>query len=232
MNPYYTGELRYLDKAFTANERENYSNWFDEQIKMFGQTVDYFTINYQLSAHDPVYGEQPNATYSTSKQIIMMIELSESSIMLGKFGLESEDELTAFVTISSFKGAFGDREPLAGDVFTLSEYGEGRPGGRGGKSFEITERLDQDIEKLNPLMSHFAWQLKARRLDFTFQPGLTAEKKMDQITDSDFSGRKSGGNNPQTEPKIDTTNDIDTASKQIFDYSDIDEADDIYGDYY
>ena len=51
---YLTGDIRYLDKCFTYNERENYGHWFDEQIKMFGQNVDYFTINHQLSAHDPV----------------------------------------------------------------------------------------------------------------------------------------------------------------------------------
>ncbi len=233
MKPYYTGEVRYLDKAVSYNERENYSNWFDEQIKMFGQTVEYFTLNYQLSAHDPIYGEQPNATYSASKQIIMMVELSEASIVLGKFGLESEDELTAFVTISSFKTTFGsDKEPLAGDVFTLDEYGNDRHAGRGGKSFEITERLDQNVESLNPLMGHYVWQIKARRLDYTFQPGLTAEKKMDQVTDSSFSGRLSGYTNPQTDTKVDSTNDVDAAGQQVFDYNDIDDGDDVYGDYF
>jgi len=230
---YLTGDVRYLDKCVTYNEQENYGHWFDEQIKMFGQKVDYFTMNYQLSAHDPIYGEQTNATYSPSKDIIMMVELSESSIVLGKFGLQSEDELTAFVTISSYKATFGgDREPKSGDVFQLDEYGEGRFGGRGGKAFEITERLDQDIEKLNPLMGHYVWQIKARRLDFTFQPGLSAERKMDQVIDSDSAGLKAGYNQPASDAKIDTTNDVDAAGQNVFDYNTIDDGDDVYGDYF
>ena len=42
--------------------------------------------------------------------------------------------------LGKFKTTFGnDKEPLAGDVFTLDEYGNDRHAGRGGKSFEITD---------------------------------------------------------------------------------------------
>ena len=100
---YYTSEIRYLDKGVSGNERENFYNWFKEQIEMFGQKVAYHTIDYQLSAQDAIYGEMPVATYNPSKDIVMMIELTEDSIMLGKFGLESEDEVTAYIPISSEK---------------------------------------------------------------------------------------------------------------------------------
>ena len=74
--------------------------------------------------------------------------------------------------------------------------------------------------------------INAKRLDYTFNPGLTAELKSDQVTDSNFSGRLSGYTNPQTDTKIDTTNDIDTKSAtDVFDYT-TENSDDVYGDYY
>ena len=230
-SPYLTGDVRYLNKSVSYNERENYHHWFDEQIKMFGQAVDYFTLNYQLSAHDAVYGEQPNATFSASKEVIMMVDLSETSIVLGNFGLQADDEVTAFITISSYKVAFGSTsEPKAGDVFQLSEYGDQRHGDRGAKTFEITERRDQDVAQINPLIGHYVWQLKARRVDYTFQPGLTAEKKSDQVYDDSFSGRLSGYTNEQTASKS-YDYDVDTDSSNVFDYSQYGDNDDVYGDY-
>jgi hypothetical protein len=201
---------------------------------MFGQKVAYHTINYQLSAQDSTYGEMPVATYNSSQDVIMMIELTEDSIMLGKFGFESEDEVTAYITISSFKAAFpSTEEPKSGDVFTLDEYGNDRPGDRGGKSFEITQRLDQEVGTINPLMGHYVWQIKARRLDFTFEPGLSAEKGSSQLTDDSFAGRLSGYTNPQINVKSsDDASDADADSKTIFDYTDFGDNDDVYGDYY
>lgn len=232
-SPYLTGDVRYLNKSISYNERENYHHWFDEQIKMFGQLVDYFTLNYQLSAHDAVYGEQPNASYAASKEVVMMIDLSETSIVLGNFGLQSDDEVTAFITISSYKVAYGDdAEPKAGDVFQLSEYGSERHGDRGAKTFEITERRDQDVSQLNPLIGHYVWQLKARRVDFTFQPGLSAEIGSSQVTDGDSTGLKSGYNQTASPAKTDSTNDVDTDGQNVFDYSNIDDGDDVYGDYF
>ena len=167
----------------------------------------------------------------------MFVELNESSLMLSKFGLDPDDDITGFVSISSFYvgvSSSGDirPEPKSGDVFTLTEYGAHRPDGRGGKSFDITQRLDQEISKINPLMGHYVWMVNAKRLDYTFNPGLTAELKADQVTDSNFSGRLSGYTNPQTDTKIDSTNNINTKAKaDVFDYT-AEDSDDVYGDYY
>ena len=80
-------------------------------------------------------------------------------------------------------------------------------------------------------MGHYVWMINAKRLEYTFTPGLSAEKKADQITDSNFSGRLSGHTNPQTDTKIDSTNDVDDVSKSNFDFTSTDN-DDVYGDYY
>ena len=230
-------QLRFTNKGDrSSNEIDNYYNWFDEQIKLYGQEVTYYTYNYSLSNHDAVYGEQPSASHADGKSIVMYVELNDSSLMLSKFGLQPDDDVTAFITISSFYTAMSSAsatlpEPKSGDVFTLTEYGNNRPGERGGKSFEVTQRLDQEISKINPLMGHYVWMINAKRLEYTFTPGLSAEKKADQITDSNFSGRLSGHTNPQTDTKIDSTNDVDDISKSNFDFTSTDN-DDVYGDYY
>jgi hypothetical protein len=236
MRPYYqTTDLRFTDKSVNANERETWANFFIEQIALYGQSIDYYSYNYQLSAHDPIYGEQPNAQYKDKVGIVMYVELSEQSLFLSKFGLQGDDDVTAWVPISSYYVSMSSTndprpEPKSGDVMILSEFGIDRPGTRGGKAFEITQRLDQEISTINPLLGHYVWLLKAKRLDYTFEPGLPAEKGSDQVTDGSFSGRLSGYTNPQTDTKIDSTNDVDTASKDIWSYPS--DTDDVYGDYF
>lgn len=233
---YYTNtNFRILDKSVTDCQRTNYYNYFKEQIAQFGTEVKYYVYNFQLSAHDTIYGEQPTAQYKSPIEIIMYVDLDESSTFLSQFGIQGDNDLTAFIAVSSFYTTLSTDndnrpEPRAGDVIQLSEYGEDRPGERGGKMFEITQRLDQEISQINPLLGHYVWLLRAKRLDYTFQPGLTAEPKMDQVYDDSFSGRLSGYTNPQTDTKL-YTSDADKESNNVFDYSSFGDDDDVYGDY-
>ena len=57
MGKYYTSEHRFTNKTVNENERLNYYDYFREQIDLYGQKVEYFVYNYQLSAHDAIYGE-------------------------------------------------------------------------------------------------------------------------------------------------------------------------------
>jgi hypothetical protein len=219
--------LRYSDKSRNSCERDTYYNWFNEQISIYGQKVQYYVNTYSLTDHDAIYGEHPTAQFSTPIDVIMMLELTEDSIMLGKFGLEADDDITAYVTISSFYASFGSgAEPKSGDVFKLVEYGEDRPGDRDGKLFEITQRLDENNTTMNPLMGHYAWQITAKRVDYTFSPGLTGEKGSDQVHD----GTVIGGLSSQATKKYDDT--ADDIGKDVFDYSQFGDNDDVYGDYY
>ena len=232
---YFTGDYRATDKSINDNERNNYYYYFKEQIDIYGVQTDYFVLNYQLSAHDGLYGEQPDATYLASKSVVMYVELSEQSVLLNQFGILGDDDVTAMISISSYYAALSSEsdprpEPKSGDVFMLTEYGNDRPGGRGAKMFEITQRLDQEISQINPLMGHYMWMIKGKRLDYTFQPGLTAEKKSDQVYDDSFSGRLSGYTNEQTASKS-YDYDVDTESTTVFDYSQYGDNDDVYGDY-
>ena len=224
--------LRFVEKANNANERENFSAWWREQINIFGTEVAYYTNNYQTSGHDAVYGEHSTKTFSTSAKLVMGIELTEMSPILTKFGLDGLDDVTAFVHIDDYTAAIGSgTEPGVGDVFELSEYGNDRPGGRGLKKFEITQRLDQDISKINPLLGHYVWLITAKRFDYSYEPGLNPEKLSHQPSDSTQVGRLSGGENTATTQSTDI-NQIDAKSKEIWDYDAYGNSNDnVYGDY-
>lgn len=181
---YTTSTLRFTDKNNNWCERELYSNYWREQLELYGQQVTYYRHGYNVLSADNVYGEQPLAAFYEPKNIIMAINLTENALILSKFGYQSDDQVTAYVHISSFYAVFPpDAEPKSGDVFKLTEYGSDRPGERDGKMFEVTERVDQDNSQINPLMGHYVWMLKAKRYDYSFEPNITFEKGSDQVQD-------------------------------------------------
>lgn len=203
--------LRFLDKSINDNERSNYNMWWKEQLHLYGTQVNFFSSTLSLSGMDQVYGEQPAAQYAEPVPLIMALNLNENAVAMKQFGLVADDEITAFIHIEAFYEKMGDgQEPKSGDVFDLVELGTDRPGGRGGKHFEITERMDQDVNQINPLLGHYVWLLKAKRHDFSFEPGLQPEKVSDQVDDDPL---------------------IDQLSKDTFDYTNYNVNDDVYGDY-
>jgi hypothetical protein len=202
-----------------------YSNYWREQINLYGQQVGYIVNNTTTLSADMLYGEQPTQAYSPPVNLILAINLNENALMLSKFGLVSDDEVTAFVHISAFYETFGyGKEPKSGDLFQLTEYGSDRPGGRSGNIYEITQRLDQDIAQINTLMGHYVWLIKAKRFEYSFEPGVTPEAQNDQIFDDTKNPYASGANKPYT-------NSVDIDSKQIFDYTQTDFGN-VYGGYY
>jgi len=230
--PYYSGPLRFLNKDNNCSERKLISDWWKEQICMYGTQANYYVYNYQLSAHNGLYGEHTTASYRAPIEIIVALTLNENSVILSQYGLTTEDDATFYIHISSFYTALSSQtaEPKAGDVIELSEYGETRVGGRGGKKFEITSRVDQDISDINPLIGHYVWKVKTKRFEFSYQPGISAEPVTHQVYEDTFAGRLSGYDNPMTEVKQ-YPGDIDTTSETLFDYEDNGNGDDVYGGY-
>ncbi len=217
--------FRYSDKQNNNCERVMYSNHWREQINLYGQQVGYIVNNTTTLSADMLYGEQPTQAYSPPVNLIIAINLNENALMLSKFGLVSDDEVTAFVHISAFYETFGyGKEPKSGDLFQLTEYGSDRPGGRSGNIYEITQRLDQDIAQINALMGHYVWLIKAKRFEYSFEPGVTPEAQNDQIFDDTKNIYASGANKPYA-------NSVDNDSKQIFDYTQTDFSN-VYGGYY
>jgi hypothetical protein len=228
--------LRFLDKTVTDNERDNFKGWWLEQLYQYGTVIDYYTNGTTLDTMDPLYGEDPNQRFDAPKKLIFAITLNENAVVLQKFGLVSDDELTGFIPIESYvKSMSGEGEeypePKAGDVIELTEFGNTRPGDRGAKKFEITERLDQDVEQINPLLRHYVWLIKAKRFDYSYEQGISAEPGLDQPTDDTYHGGLSATDDTQLEDSEYYFNDVDRESRNIFDYSVYGDYDDIYGGY-
>jgi hypothetical protein len=225
INGYQDNEcIRFTDKNNNQSERIIQSNYWREQISLYGQQVNYYVNTFSLLSADNLYGEQPTQQFAPPLPIVIAINLNENALMLSKYGLLSEDEVTAFIHISSFYATFNGTEPKSGDVFQLTEYGSDRPGGRNGKFFEITQRLDEDAATINPLAGHYVWLIKAKRFEWSFEPGLSGEAVNSQVFDDTRNPTASGAYKPYTFS-------IDEESKKIFDYSLTDGYDDVYGGY-
>lgn len=220
-----------VNECFSLTDKDNNSgdimlqnNYWLEQINLYGQKVGYIVNNFTLLSADYIYGEQPTQQYSPPVQVKMLIDLNENALMLSKYGLQSDDEVTAYIHISSFYESFGaGAEPKSGDLFQLTQYGSDRPGGRNGKIFEITERLDEDVARINPLGGHYVWLLKAKRFEYSFEPGVSGEAVNQQVFDDLKNPAVSGANKPYTQ-------NITDSSKKIFDYSQTDYGS-VYGGY-
>jgi len=233
--------FRFTDKGNvnSENERLLFSNWWREQINQFGTEVSYFVNTFNTLSADNIYGEQPTKAFADPKKIVVAATLNDNAITLSQFGFQSDDDVTAYIHISSFETTFSDLtsvwdtqynniEPKAGDVFQLSEFGDDRPGSRQAKYFEITQKLDQDIATMNQLGGHYVFLIKAKRLDYSFEPNIpfplsggNAQIFEDSGSATDANIKKGGYN----------AYDIDEESKQdVFDMSANDT--DVYGDYY
>jgi len=225
----YTGNpcFRITDKDNNQSERNLMSNYWAEQISIYGQNCNYYVNNFSLLSADNTYGEQPTQVFSPPVPVLMLINLNENAVMLSKFGLVSDDELTAYIHISAFWATFGNgSEPKSGDVFQMTEYGNDRVGGRSGNFYEITQRLDQDASQINALMGHYIWLIKAKRFEYSFEPGLSgAETANAQVFEDTISPTASAADRPYPPLPI-----ADTVARGIFDYSKTDYSN-VYGGY-
>lgn len=231
MDEYVPSTLRVTDKENNAAERLVYSNYWREQIDMYGQKIQYYRNPYNIQMGDNLYGELPLSAYEGPYTMIMGVKLSENALILSKFGYQSDDTVTAFLHISSFYHYFPpNSEPKAGDLFKLVEYGSDRPGERDGKVFEITERVDEDNSQINPLMGHYVWMLKAKRFEYSEEPNAPKEKGNNQVFDDTFYGTLTATSTP-TQRVSSYPGDVDNDSKKfVFDMSINDTLE--YGGYY
>jgi hypothetical protein len=234
---------------------------FNDLINNFGIPVDYYINTFNLSGADLLYGEDFGSSDISSgpaqfkgplSGVQMYVELNDDAVNLSKFGFDPGDEFTAYVHISTFydaASAYFDYasvgqsiEPKAGDVIDLTVLGCDRPNGRGSVKYQITERMDQDISSLNPILGHYIYRLRGKRYAYSFESGLSGEKANEQVYDNSYSGilsttlvdQLTGTSDPlqgKTYPTEENPYDIDTISKS--DVMDMDVNDtDIYGSYY
>lgn len=194
-------KVRYLNKTVNENERTLIFGYWKEQIEHYGTEVTYYTHGYSLSSHYYLYGEDPTTPFLSAGPIVMLTDITNDAIMLSKFGIMADCDMTCILHLSSFQQVFGTyREPKAGDLIEMAEYGGfgDRPGGRGAPVYEITERDDENLQfNANQLMGHYVWVIKCKRWEYSFEPGTPKEPLNIQFNDDEEYGRMPGGANPE-----------------------------------
>jgi hypothetical protein len=122
--------LRFNRKSQNENERKVFQNYWKELAKMYGTWIDYFVYDYQLSAHDFFYGEQPLAPFRVpSKGMSILAEFQNDSLLMAKWGMVTEADVVFIIPIQTFYETFGfHTEPKAGDLIRMTELGWDRPG--------------------------------------------------------------------------------------------------------
>lgn len=242
-NPHCGG---FADPSNFQAERAIFNSGFLEQINNYGIEIAYYINGFNIQKMDMLYGEHPTAEYSGPYTIKAYIELQEG-VSLSQFGMNSEDELTAYISIDDFRTKFTASsaasafysanhqriEPKSDDLIDISSLGCDRPGNRGNKIFRITEALDQKVDAgINPMLGHYVWMLKAVRYETSHETNAPQELGNDQVYDNTFSGKLSSTMYPSltTTAKVYTQN-VDTISKNdVYDMDATDNA--VYGDYY
>ena len=230
-----------MDPSNLEGETMIFDLGYKDLINNFGVTIEYYVNGFNLSAADVFYGEHTLAPYTGPIQMKSYIELTEPNVALMKWGFDPQDELTAYLHIDSFYATmsglavYSDTEqrvePKSGDLIKLSTLGCDRPGGRGPKIFIITERTDQDVGKINPLLGHYVWRLSAKRYTTSYETNAPQESLQEQVYENEFAGKLSSSLYPaaSSEPKS-YTGDVDEDSVNVFDMSVNNTS--VYGDYY
>lgn len=236
----------FADPSSFQAEKAVFGSNFNELINNYGVDIKYYINGFSLSAMNLLYGEHPTQKYSEPFTIKSYIELEES-VSLSQFGMNSDDELTAYITIKDFNNKLTDLlnlsgyslendqriEPKSDDLIEITSLGCDRPGDRGSKIFRITQVLDQSIQDgLNPIMGHYIWKINAKRYETSFETNAPMESGNDQVYDNDFSGKEESTIFPllSTQQKV-YEQDIDVISKEtVYNMDNTDNS--IYGDYY
>jgi hypothetical protein len=164
--------LRYLNKGVNTQERQNFSNWWYEQISIYGQQIQYYTNQSTLTGMNVLYGEEPDAGFAQSKPLILLLNLTNDSYLLSKFGIVADSDMTGVIHPKHFTDTFGlSAEPKNGDLLFMQEFGSDRINypKRGPTVYELTEVIDEF--QLNALGGHYVWFWKAKRYDFSFENG-------------------------------------------------------------
>jgi hypothetical protein len=190
--------LRFLNKETNQNERNNFSNWWLEQINIYGQNINYYSLGTSLSSSYFLYGEQPDAGFLPAQPMIVLLNLNNDSLLLSKFGIVADSDLAGVIHPTTYTSIFGaGTEPKTGDVIQLSEYGQDRLNypKRGATVYQFTEVIDEF--QGNPLGGHYVWFFKGKRYEASYAPD--APPLM--------------GNNP-----LNDTNQANQASLNDFDY--------------
>lgn len=116
-------QFRYLNKTNSTGMRDVASKWWIELVNLYGTKVSYYRHGYNTATQDDyVYGEDPTASFHRPRQMNALVQWQQDALLLSKFGLQTEADLMALITVEDFQNTFGiGTEPKSGDVIQLDE---------------------------------------------------------------------------------------------------------------
>jgi len=231
-----------VDPDNLEGEQFVYDLAFKDLINNFGLTIAYYVNGFNLSAADTLYGEHPLQEFYGPVDIATYLELNEANLALAKFGFDAQDDLTAYFHITTFTSVFSGLpafsangqlvEPKSGDLMQITPLGCDRPNGRGANIFEITERRDQDVTDINPLLGHYVYRVRAKRYEHTYETNAPQESANEQVYDNSITGKLSSALFPDlSSPLKSYPGDVDEMSQTDVYDQDVNDTS-IYGDYY
>lgn len=252
--------LPWMDVSDACNDYNNLENLGGQQvvvdsawkdlINSAGMPIYYFVYKFNIKHSDKIWGEDILAEYEEPFQIKAYVEVKDVPKILGPMGgFFADDTITAYIHIKTFNRktkemkVFEDLklryEPKPSDLIQIIEFGCDRPGGRGAKLFEITNKEDELIsQNLNMGFAHYVWKITAKRFQYSYQDGAITpfgEEKNCQVYDNNIQGTIT---DPSEIRDINTPSDksynwnIDKKSKEEIFNQNVNNQSNIYGGYY
>ena len=252
--------LPWIDVSDACNDYNNLENLGGQQvvvdsawkdlINSAGMPIYYFVYKFNIKRSDKIWGEDILAEYEEPFQIKAYVEVKDVPKILGPMGgFFADDTITAYIHIKTFNRktkemkVFEDLklryEPKPSDLIQIIEFGCDRPGGRGAKLFEVTNKEDELIsQNLNMGFAHYVWKITAKRFQYSYQDGAITpfgEEKNCQVYDNNIQGTIT---DPSEIRDINTPSDksynwnIDKKSKEEIFNQNVNNQSNIYGGYY
>lgn len=106
--------IRYLKDENLIPERALYKGYLKEIIQQFGIDAEYFRHDAAFYEEPTglrpnyIYGEDPTMSFWTSAKIIVYMGMNTDSLLMNKFGIETDGDAECYVLIDEFREQFRD----------------------------------------------------------------------------------------------------------------------------
>jgi hypothetical protein len=111
------------DPSSFQAERAIFKSNYEELINNYGVDLDYYINGFDINEMNIVYGEHTLQEYSGPVEIRAYLELEEG-MSLSRYGWDSDDLLTAYISIDIFRNSFIDYIVNEQGFGILDEFGE------------------------------------------------------------------------------------------------------------
>lgn len=107
-------QIRYHKEEDLEPQREIHRGYFREIIHQYGVDASYFRkdLNFYESPSGSTvnyaYGEETTATYFLSAGLILYMEMEGDSILMNRFGIETDGDASCYILIDDFTEQFRD----------------------------------------------------------------------------------------------------------------------------